>query len=283
MTGEGADEVFCGYDIFKESKVRQFWARFPDSNHRASLLSRLYPYLNLPAGGEAHYLRSFFGDGLDRPDLVYFSHLPRWNTTAKGKVFFSDALKSAVDDNAIERLAQTLPDHVGQAHPLNRAQYLEAKTLMARYLLSSQGDRMLMKNSVEGRFPYLDHRVIEFANRIPPKLKIRGLNEKYLLKKAFADRIPEAVLHRYKQPYRTPDVNDSANLLTEETRDLLSPDSLAKAGLFDAKRVGFFLKKVDAGRRITISEAQSLMGIITTQAVYRLFVEASPNIGPAGS
>ena len=55
--------------------------------------------------------------------------------------------------------------------PLGRDQYVEAHTLMSGYLLSSQGDRMAMANSIEGRFPFLDHRVIEFANRLPPQLQ----------------------------------------------------------------------------------------------------------------
>lgn len=279
LTGEGADEVFCGYDIFRENKVRQFWAKAPDSNMRAALLKRLYPYLDLPAGGSATYLKSFFGQGLDEPDTPWFSHLPRWNTTAKGKAFFSEATKAAVSDSAIERLMTRLPRDLSRDHPLNRAQYLEAKTLMAGYLLTSQGDRMLMKHSVEGRFPYLDHRVIEFANRLPPKYKLRGLNEKYVLKEAFEDFIPGSIRNRYKQPYRAPDVNDASSLLNAQTRELLSEDSLRRSGLFDPKKVGFFMRKIDSGRRITISEAQSLMGIMTTQAIQHMFVESHYRIG----
>ena len=82
---------------------------------------------------------------------------------------------------------------------------MEAQTLLAGYLLSSQGDRVAMANSIEGRFPYLDHRVIEFANRLPPSFKIRGMTEKYLLRRALADLLPEEIVNRTKQPYRAPD------------------------------------------------------------------------------
>ncbi|MCB1692863.1 MAG: asparagine synthase (glutamine-hydrolyzing) [Pseudomonadales bacterium] len=273
LTGEGADEVFCGYDLFKETKVRQFWAKYPQSDFRASLLMRLYPWMELPGGGAASYLKSFFGQGLATPEDAAFSHLPRWTTTAKGKLFFADGIKAATETSASARLMSRLPTDIRHFHPLNRAQYLEAKTLLAGYLLSSQGDRVLMKNSVEGRFPFLDHRVIEFASHLPPRLKIRGLNEKYLLKKAYERAVPASVVARYKQPYRTPDVTDAASLLTGEMRDTLSASNLNRAGLFDAKRVEFLLKKVSGGKRVTISEAQSLVGILSTQLVHQQFIQ----------
>ena len=89
--------------------------------------------------------------------------------------------------------------------PLSRAQWLEMTTLLAGYILASQGDRMLMANSVEGRFPFLDRDVVELANALPARHKLFGLEEKYLLKRAFADLVPADILHRPKQPYRAPD------------------------------------------------------------------------------
>ena len=75
---------------------------------------------------------------------------------------------------------------------------------MSGYLLSSQGDRMAMANSVEGRYPFLDYRVIEFCNKLPADFKLNGLNEKYLLKKLMKNKIPESIIRRSKQPYRAP-------------------------------------------------------------------------------
>ena len=103
-------------------------------------------------------------------------------------------------------LLDGLPPAFDRWAPFTKAQYIEAKTLLSGYLLCSQGDRMLMANSVEGRFPFLDHRVIEFANRLPPRMKMRGLNEKYLLKRAMAPYLPREIIDRRKQPYRAPDI-----------------------------------------------------------------------------
>ncbi|RDH91100.1 MAG: asparagine synthase (glutamine-hydrolyzing) [endosymbiont of Seepiophila jonesi] len=85
LTGEGADEVFGGYDIFKETKIRQFWAKKTDSSFRAALLKRLYPYLNISQPQALVYLKNFFGAGLDDPNSPFFSHIPRWLTTVSAQ------------------------------------------------------------------------------------------------------------------------------------------------------------------------------------------------------
>ena len=205
MTGEGADEVLGGYDLFKEAKVRRFWSRQPASRWRPLLLQRLYPYLDLGSDAAHPYLKDFFGVGLDTPDSPLFAHLPRWETTARAKAFFSEGLAGALTASALETIEATVPAAAAAWHPFNRGQFVEAKSLMGGYLLSSQGDRMLMANSVEGRFPYLDHRVIEFANRLPPNLKMKVLDEKHLLKRAMDGYVPRAIRNRHKQPYRAPD------------------------------------------------------------------------------
>ena len=112
--------------------------------------------------------------------------------------------RRSADADADDVVAAMPPDSEDW-DPLSRAQWLEMTTLLAGYILSSQGDRMLMANSVEGRFPFLDRDVVDFANQLPARHKLFGLEEKYLLKRAFADLVPDEILHRPKQPYRAPD------------------------------------------------------------------------------
>ena len=170
-------------------------------------------------------------------------------------------------------MTNSLPAKLAKMHPFNRAQYIESKSLMAGYLLSSQGDRMLAKNSIEGRFPFLDHRVIELANKIPPKYKMKGLNEKYLLKKAMAKYLPENIVHRHKQPYRAPDAKAmTGQYLSGDLRHYLSPEELSKNGFFDASKVQFLLKKGDSGRTLSTSESQALIGILSTQILIEQFI-----------
>src|SRR5262249_42073405 len=77
LTGEGADEMFAGYDLFREAKVRRFWARQPSSPSRPRLLERLYPYLARSPVAQQAIMRQFFGRGLDKFRDPGFSHAPR--------------------------------------------------------------------------------------------------------------------------------------------------------------------------------------------------------------
>ncbi len=158
----------------------------------------------------------------------------------------------------------------------HRAQFLESRTLMSGYLLASQGDRMLMAHSVEGRFPYLDHRVIEFANRLDPRLKMHVLNEKYLLKRASHGLIPPEILKRPKQPYRAP---DAVAFLGEQSpdyvTDLLSPERLNQFGYFDPMKVGHLTRKlresVRQGRPVSHRDSLTWVTVLSTQAWHHIF------------
>jgi len=272
LTGEGADEVLGGYDLFKEAKIRRFWAQNRGSRWRPLLLRRLYPYLDL-AQQKGGYLEAFFGIGLDAPELAYFSHLPRWTTTAKCKEFLAGDVRVGLGADAYAALGAALPRSIGQWHAFNRGQFIEARSLMAGYLLSSQGDRMLMANSVEGRFPYLDHRLIEFANRLPPRFKMRVLNEKFLLKKAMAKRLPATIVTRAKQPYRAPNIPAFFGAKAPAyVAELLSDSALRDSGYFDAARVGLLVKKIRAGRAIGNNDNMALVGILSTQLWHQIFV-----------
>jgi len=274
LTGEGSDEVLGGYDLFKEGKIRQFWAKFPESQIRPLLLKKLYPYLDISKKQGLSYLKSFFGMGLEQPELPYFSHMTRWATTARSKEFLSADLKAGLADTAIEQLCETLPGNIGHWHAFHQAQYIESKSLMSGYLLCSQGDRMLMRNSVEGRFPFLDHRIIEFANRLHPKYKMQGLNEKFILKKAMARYLPQSIVKRYKQPYRAPDIPSFFHARTPAYVDeLLAPDCIQGYGYFDPQRVKHLVNKIRRGRAIGYKDNMAFLAILSTQAWHHLFIE----------
>lgn len=284
LTGEGADEVLGGYDLFKETKIRQFWARRPSSVWRPRLLERLYPYLDLGQGSGAAALKPFFGQGIDSPDDWHFSHQPRWQTTGLLRDFLRPEHRSADGASVLPALERTLPEAFSRWHPFNRAQYLEARTLMSGYLLSSQGDRMLMANSVEGRFPFLDHRVIEFAARLHPRLKMRGLNEKFLLKRALRDDLPESVRNRHKQPYRAPDIQAffATGQLPEWVESELSSGSVRDAGIFNEAAVELLLRKIRRRQNGSARENMAFLGILSTQIWWRQFLRPSSVAGQMG-
>ncbi|MGE0465654.1 MAG: asparagine synthase (glutamine-hydrolyzing) [Steroidobacteraceae bacterium] len=274
LTGEGADEVLGGYDIFKEAKVRQFWARNPGSPWRPLLLKRLYPYLDLTSAQGDAYLKEFFGQGLADPGDPFFSHQPRWTTTAQCKMFWSADFAASIQGSALERLRAALPAEMPRWHPFNRAEYLEATTLLPSYLLSSQGDRMLMANSIEGRFPYLDHRLIAFANALHPDAKMRVLKEKQLLRQAMQEALPASILRRHKQPYRAP---DAAAFLDERTPDyvneLTGPAALKRYGYFDPDKVGRLIAKLRRSKAPAVRDNMAFVGILSTQLWHSAFIE----------
>jgi asparagine synthase (glutamine-hydrolysing) len=274
LTGEGSDEMLGGYDLFKEAKIRRFWAAHPDSTMRPLLLKKLYPYLpNLQAQPGA-YLQAFFHARPDDAQREFFSHLPRWELTSRLKMLFSDAVRSQVGSyDGYAEMRHRLPLGYARWDGFCQAQYLEATQLLPGYILSSQGDRMAMAHSVEGRFPFLDYRVVEFAARIPPRLKMKVLNEKYLLKRCASGLVPPSVLQRSKQPYRAPEGKSffrGAGLDYVET--LLSPGRITQDGIFNAGAVDRLVEKFREGRAIGSKDNMALVGVLSTQLVIDQFI-----------
>jgi asparagine synthase (glutamine-hydrolysing) len=276
LTGEGADEYFGGYNIFKEDKIRRFWACDPESKYRPLLLSRLYPYIRKDNKNVDRFWIQFFGKKLLEIDNPFYSHALRWDNTQKIMQFLSpDYFLPGTKEDHPELLAYLDPNFM-EWHPFARAQYLEIQLFMSGYLLSSQGDRMLMANSVEGRYPFLDHRVIEFASAIPPILKMYGLNEKYILRKSFEGIVPKSLLWRKKQPYRAPAPLLLGALNTNGLiRDVMAPETIAKNGYFDAGKVQRLLKKYERlnGANPSARDEMAMNAILSTQLLHYNFIE----------
>lgn len=268
LTGEGADEVLAGYDLFKEAKVRRFWARQAGSAWRWTLLQRLYPWMDLAS---VNYLKRFFGEDLAQAGSLLFSHFPRWRTAAQCKLFYSDGMRAASLPDALLSAERWMPAAAHDWHPEHQAQYLESRLLMDTYLLSSQGDRMLMASGVEGRFPFLDPQLVRFANALAPRCKMPALNEKALLKRAVADLLPGPILARPKQPYRAPGVEQ---LVRSSYADaVLSESALRRAGYFDPARVALLQRKAQAGKLQAARDQMALTAIISTQLWHQQFIE----------
>lgn len=277
LTGDGADEVFGGYNIFKEAKVRSFWGRQPQSALRPRLLEKLYPYVfDNPARGRA-FLHQFFA--VQQADLLnpLFSHQIRWSNGRRNTAFFSSSLRARLGEtDSLQHVASGLPDDFSQRDLFSRAQALEVGIFLSNYLLSSQGDRVAMANSLEIRLPFLDFRVVEFAASLPAKWKLRGLNEKYILKRTFGSMLPATIANRPKQPYRAPireaffsDMNDSY------ADTLLSRESIARYGYFHPGKVDHLVSRFRKGNAVVASEKQNmvLVAILTTQLTHQMFID----------
>ncbi len=275
LTGDGADEVFGGYDLFKEGKIRRFWARQPQSRWRPLLFSRLYPYLGHSPVANRHFARSFFGQRLQELDNPFYAHLTRWAATRGILRLLSPDFRAALErTRPEEELAAGLPASFEKWPPLARDQYIEVKTLLEGYLLSSQGDRVSMAHSVEARVPYLDHRVIERVNSLSVRHKLRGLREKVLLRKALEGLVPRQILGRAKQPYRAP---DCASFFQEGKAlpyvdELVSASNLRRTGYFDPEPVGHLLEKCRSGRALGAADNMAFVGMLSTLLLHEHFL-----------
>ncbi len=274
LTGEGADEFLGGYDIFKEAKIRRFWAEQPRSRSRALLFKRLYPDIAGLSQSNPAFLAAFFGEGLEQVDSPWYSHAVRWRNNRRTCRFLRDEILAAGEKRYFEQLAGGLPRDFLKWNPLARAQHLEISIFLSHYLLSSQGDRMGMAHSIEGRFPFLDFRLVDFCNRLHPRMKLRCLKEKYLLKQAAKPWLPELIRMRPKRPYRAPIHRSFFNQATPDyVRELLSPPKIEETGLFKSNAVAQLVSKIQAGLPIGETDDMALVGILSTQLVHHHFVK----------
>jgi asparagine synthase (glutamine-hydrolysing) len=275
ITGEGADELLAGYNIFKENKIRHFWSKDKNSRIRPLLLKKLYPYISALQNSSPNALKMFFGYKLEETDSPVYSHLLRWKNSSNIKNHFSKEVQEELSSvDSYSGLLLSIDGKLDELDPLAKAQYLEIKVFLSGYLLSSQGDRMGMANSVEGRYPFLDYRVMEFCASLPPDFKMKGLNEKVLLKSLMKDRLPREILDRPKQAYRAPILS---SFLGEEVPDyvkeVLSFESLQNVGIFNPESVHKLLVKMNSGKSYSEIDNMALTAIISTQLLHKQFIE----------
>jgi asparagine synthase (glutamine-hydrolysing) len=238
------------------------------------LLQKLYPYLAQFKGNNKRMLKYFYGYQLQDTASPFYSHALRWNNTSNIQNYFSDDLRSNMNNyDQYEVVRRMLPEGFDNYDRLNKSQWLESSIFMSSYLLSSQGDRVAMANSVEGRYPFLDYRVMEFAAKLPPDFKMHGLNEKFILKRMMKNRLPESVLKRPKQAYRAP---ISSSFLSSPAREyvlnLLSEHDIKQTGLFSFSTVQKLQNKISSGTLVTEMENMALSGIISSQLIYHQYI-----------
>ncbi len=275
ITGEGADEILAGYNIFKETVIRQFWARQPKSKIRPLLLRRLYPYLPNINQASLGMLEMFFGYQLEETNSPIYSHLLRWHNTSHIQKYFTPELKEYLKDyHPIEQYAARIKPEVEGLTPLAKAQFIETSIFMSGYLLSSQGDRMAMANSVEGRYPFLDYRLMEYMALLPDEFKLKGMNEKFLLKEIMKDEIPHSVFKRSKQAYRAP-ISEAfiGTKIPDYINEMLSTELLKEGGVFNPESVHNLITKIKLARLPSEVDNMALVGIISTQLIFTQFIK----------
>jgi asparagine synthase (glutamine-hydrolysing) len=285
MTGEGADEILLGYDLFREANIRAFWRKQPQSNWRAALFRRLYAYL--PQYRNPRYFNlvlDFYRPTLDAPDR-HFAMAPRWANGQALEQYFSDDLRAKVGAfDPVAEFDRWIPEGYASADHVGRAQYVEIASLLGNYLLSSQGDRMSLSHGVEGRYPYLDNQFVDFCARLPRRLKLRGMRDKFILRNAFADSLPEAVRNRPKVAYQAPDMKAffSDGKAVDYAEHLFSPERIKVAGYFDPVLAEQLMTKGKSFQlaRAGMRDNAAFTLILSTMLLDEIFVRGERNMTP---
>ncbi len=251
LTGEGADEILWGYDAFKELKLLQFWSKFPSSRLRPVLLRTLYPHLAHYADGrQLGLLRMFYEGFLGSYDnLLVGLNLRVHNNSILARYLHPDHRLDFDETWLMDRIRAILPSSWNAMSLLQRNQFLEMRTLLQGYLLSSQGDRMSLAHGIEGRYPFLDPEIVEWAFHLPDQFKLPLLSQKHLLREAFRPNLPAEIIDRPKQPYQAPDLQAffTDGRLCDMGQSHLSAEAIRAEGIFDETMVARFIGKWSRG------------------------------------
>jgi asparagine synthase (glutamine-hydrolysing) len=288
VAGAGADELFGGCDIYKEAALRRFWSRRPASPARLKVLERFFSVQPGPGTRTPVYWQAFFHARPEDRGHALFSHLARWEQTARLKTLFSDGVRAEIGDyDAREEVRLRLPARYKDWDALCRAQYLEIAHHLPGCILSSNYHRMLEAHGISGRYPFLDHRVVEFAAQLPGRSKLRGVSEQEILRQ-IASRFICASQMRPRRSQPLPPIAP-AFFGTRESpgacdyvEELLSRERIADAGLFDPTAVERLVHKARKGEATSPKDNLALAGLISTQLLVEQFVRQSPARHPVG-
>lgn len=276
--GDGADEIFLGSEIFRETSVRQFCLRRPDSIARRRLFDRVTPGLLRDCESNDTWAHMLNGCS---PGDPLFSHVPRFQSSGIGDVYGSEFKSALGGIDVVGELRASLPTRFYAWSPLNRAAYLEMTTRLSPYLLSAHGDRMTAAHGVEARYPFLDHRVFEFVAALPTSSRLRGLRDKEVLRRWSSRILPPKVGTRRRIVER-PAETQCLSLATSPAwiGDYLTPEALNRVGIFSSAAVGNLVRRSRTDMSATSANSSALIGVLTTQLWHDQFVESAAFVNP---
>ncbi|MBK8812042.1 MAG: asparagine synthase (glutamine-hydrolyzing) [Acidobacteria bacterium] len=243
LTGDGGDELFAGYTRYAIDKRRSGLEKLPASVRR-SLLRPLSEAL--PAGAKGrNFLYNTSLDAVDR----YIDSVSHFGKLKKPSLY-SSSMRTNLDgrDGGAEAIFRDHASKPSSGDPTDRLLYLDGKTYLPSDILTKV-DRMSMAASLEARAPLLDHELIELVQKIPAGLKLKGLETKYIFKKAMEGIVPDEILYREKQGFGVP-INEWINAeLKNRIREDLRARKTVERGYFEAKYIETLLDEHERGRR----------------------------------
>lgn len=199
LTGQGADEPWAGYDRHLGAKLSGYYTRLPRAvTSRLAALATQIPgrFERLQRGAQA----LAESDTLTRFTKIYSF----FSAEMKRHLFNGPMMRAiAADERHSKKALERLQSDVAHLDPLTQILYIDTRASLPDDLLMV-GDKMSMANSLEARVPFLDHRLVEFIESLPPRLRLNGLTGKYLHKRALEKWLPKGVIWRKKKGFANP-------------------------------------------------------------------------------
>lgn len=247
LSGDGGDENLAGYRRYRwhlyEERLRSM---MPLSMRRPlfGMLGKVYPKADWAP--RVFRAKTTF-ESLARSDVEgYFHSVSILGDTLRKQLYSADFRSELQGYNAVEvfhRHAANAPDH-----PLSKIQYLDLKTYLVGDILTKV-DRASMAHGLEVRVPILDHKLVEWMAGLPPGLKLRGREGKYLFKKSLQAHLPNEILYRQKMGFSVPLASWFRGPLRERVRDTLLGPRMLDSGYFDKRFLQTLVDQHQSGRR----------------------------------
>jgi len=287
LTGEGADEIFGGYDCFRADKMRRVLDKPGLRSVRAKVYKNLYKWHDLPDGTvqkmldnheRVNEVRSAFNG-------IYPPWYDMWTTIGldREKLLGVDSRSARPVWDPPVGFEKLIPNDMDRLDPHDAGIALEMATRLPAWILLI-GDRASMARGVEARVPFLDHELVEYVAALPPALKLKGFQEKSILRRAAKDILPRRTVGRPKQPFFTPIkewfFNEEKSELLEK---YLSKDALTTAGLFDPDLVSSYrvaLRSIPDHMLLRHQLEWTLILVLGTQILHRQFIQERCSVGP---
>jgi asparagine synthase (glutamine-hydrolysing) len=263
LSGDGGDELFAGYTRYATDKKRSGFSHLP------AFLRKIIRTVSekLPHGAKGkNYLYNASLDAADR----YLDSVSHFNKLRRKSLYSNDFLaKLGYDFGEAEGVFRQVAESVNTGNPTDNLLFLDSKTYLPGDILVKV-DRMTMATSLEARTPLLDQELIEFVQNIPTELKLKGLETKYIFKKAMEGIVPHEILHREKQGFGVP-INEWINLqLKDRIHETLSESKTLQRGYFDKKYIQTLLDEHHQNRR---DHSYSLWILWMLELWHRQFVD----------
>lgn len=261
FTGEGADEVLGGYPPFRQDLLRHNTeGQDPAEVERMLKVLAENQAIQILVAGETPPELTPLADALD-------GFVPSWVTalSAPGRIcqglFRPDFWASTSTQDALAGAFADIKfaDRLAGKDPVNQALYLWTRTMLPNFVLTFLSDRMEMSHSIEGRVPFLDHHVTEYAAGLPIAMKIKGMREKHVLREAVRDVVIEPVYNREKHPFTTPPAVSNDDPMYVFARDTLTEQALAGQPIYDPQAVTGFLDAMEHLDDVERGKADAVM------------------------